>query len=42
MLYLSDKSTSHDLDFPFNCKEVRKGLSNLKVNKKEGIDTLRC
>ena len=38
--FLSDKSTSHDLDFPFNCKEVRKGLSNLKVNKKEGIDTI--
>ena len=36
--FLSDSTVSHDLDFPFTCKEVRNGLSKLKLNKKEGID----
>ena len=38
--FLSDNSTSHDLDFPFTCKEVRNGLSKLKINKKEGINSI--
>ena len=38
--FLSDESTSHDLDFPFTCKEIRQGLSRLKINKKEGIDSI--
>ena len=35
--FLSDSTVSHDHDFPFTCKEVRNGLSKLKLNKKEGI-----
>ena len=38
--FLSDGTVSHDLDFPFTCKEVRNGLSKLKLNKKEGIDII--
>ena len=38
--FLSDESASHDLDFPFTCKEIRQGLSRLKINKKEGIDSI--
>ena len=37
---LSDSTVSHDLDFPFTCKEVRNGLFKLKLNKKEGIDII--
>ena len=40
ILFLSDNPTSHDLDFPFTCKEVRNGLSKLKINNKEGIDSI--
>ena len=38
--FLSNNSTSHDLDFPFTCKEVRNGLSKLKINKAEGVDSI--
>ena len=31
--FLWDDSTSHDIDFPFTCKEIRNGLSKLKINK---------
>ena len=38
--YLSDSTVSHDLDFPVTCKEVRNGLSKLKLNKGEGFDII--
>ena len=38
--FLSNNSTSHDLDFPFTCKEVTNGLSKLKINKAEGVDSI--
>ena len=40
LILMSDESTSHDLDFPFTCKEIRQRLSRLKINKKEGIDSI--
>ena len=38
--FLSDNSTSHDIDFPFTCKDVRNGTSKLKINKAGGNDSI--
>ena len=38
--FLCDNSTSHDIDFPFTCKEIRNGLSKPQINKADGNDSI--
>ena len=35
--FLLDSSVPHDLQFPFTCKEVRNGISKLKLNEKKKV-----